>query len=640
MRHPYRRPRRRRLVYSDSYLAGPWSLILTLGLLAAAGYGIMWAIGQFQERLHRPRAEGETAAATPSSRRPTPRPRDPVEPEPVPPAAGPSAADLVPELNLAVASRELARLRGDAPRTDRQDRRALELYSRLRAAGPSDPAAEYLEPSDEIVAVDGVELRSMPPEVAAHALERAVVGPGPEPLVRFRVLRHGVPRELTVRLPYGAVPDLPGSSERLAIPNDLARQVQKEILSLPETELGPQERRQIQEILGRGEATREEMALLTRRLVRAAESQLDREAEREEFRRKLAILEKMLPSAPVPDVVATRDGRRIAGTLSEETPASIAIQTPYAKVTLPRESVAHVYLASALREEFRRRLEGSRDNPEALAELLTWSRDWHLSVHREYVAYHLLAILPDHRLARMAAGYFQAARGWIPGPSIAAGTRPSVPPPAQTRSELRPELEALGFVLRQDRWHFPVPWSVTLDSLHDPSPGVRVALAGAAVVAWHEDDTPLSRLVNPTGKPRDGSPPRLRFVAPTGTSGAASIAVEPPGEIFECRIKAFGTVVERGKGTIEVVVTPEGGEPHRLYALDQGSHESFVDVTAALRGARRFGVTARMTTTNDAYRTYARFLASLPDSREVFAVRAAVLRAAPDADRTWANARP
>jgi hypothetical protein len=47
-----------------------------------------------------------------------------------------------------------------------------------------------------------------------------------------------------------------------------------------------------------------------------------------------------------------------------------------------------------------------------------------------------------------------------------------------------------------------------------------------------------------------------------------------------------------------------------------------------------------MTTTNDAYRTYARFLASLPDSREVFAVRAAVLRAAPDADRTWANARP
>ena len=47
-----------------------------------------------------------------------------------------------------------------------------------------------------------------------------------------------------------------------------------------------------------------------------------------------------------------------------------------------------------------------------------------------------------------------------------------------------------------------------------------------------------------------------------------------------------------------------------------------------------------MTTTQDSYRTYARFLTSLPDSREVFAVRATILRPAPDADRTWLNARP
>jgi hypothetical protein len=639
MHNPYRRRRRRRLVYSDSYLAGPWSLILTLGLLAAGGYGIMWGIGKFQESLHRSSAE-ENAASAPSSRKASPRAPAATGPATGPATAGPPSAELILELNLAVASRELARLRGDALRADRQDRRALELLARLRADEPSDPAVEYLEPSDEILAVDGVELRSMPPEVAAHLLERTLVGSGPDPLVRFRVLRQGSPRELTVRLPYGALPDLPGSAERLPIPNDLAREVQKEILSLPEPELGPQERRQIQEILGRGEATREEMTFLTRRLVRAAGSQLDREAEREDFRRKRDALEKMLASAPVPDVVATRDGRRVAGTLSEETASNISIQTPYAKVTIPRDETAHLYTASSLREEFRRRFEGSRESLDALAQLLTWCRDWHLPVHREYVAFHMLGMDPEHRLARLAAGYYQIAGGWIPGPSIVAGTRPPVPPPARTRSELRPELEALGFVLRKDRWYSRVPWSLTFDSLHRPSPDVRITPAGAAVVAWHEEDTPLARLVNPTGKPPDGSPPRLRFLAPTGASGAASIAVECPGEIFECRIKAVGTVVQKGKGTVEVVVVPEGGTSHRLYMLDQGSHESFVDATAALQGARRFTVTGRMSTTLDGYRTYARFLTSLPDSREVFAVRATVLRPEPDVDRTWLNTRP
>jgi hypothetical protein len=639
MHTPYRRRRRRRLVYSDSYLAGPWSLILTLGLLAAGGYGVMWGIGKFQESLHRSPAE-ESAALAPSSRKATPRSSASAGPAPAAATAAPSSAELVLELNLAVASRELARLRGDAPRADRQDRRALDLHARLRADELSEPGVEYLEPSDEIVAVDGVELRSMPPEVAAHLLERTLVGAGPDPLVRFRVLRRGSPRELTVRLPYGAVPDLPGSAERLSIPNDLAREVQKEILSLPEAELGPQERRQIQEILGRGEATREEMTFLTRRLVRAAGSQLDRAAEREDFRRKRDALEKMLAGAPVPDVVATRDGRRVAGSLSEETPSGISLQTPYAKVIVPRDEVAHLYPASSLREEFRRRFEGSRENLDALAQLLTWCRDWHLSVHREYVAFHLLFMDPEHRLARMAAGYYQVANGWIPGPSIVAGTRPAAPPPAQTRSEIRPELEALGFVFRKDRWYSRTPWSLTLDTLHQPSPEVRVTLAGAAVVAWYEEDTPLARLVNPTGKPSDGSLPRLRFLAPTGVSGTASITVESPGEIFECRIKAIGTVVQKGKGMLEVVVIPEGGTSHRLYALDQGAYESFVDATAALRGTLRFSVSARMTTTQDSYRTYARFLTSLPDSREVFAVRATILRPAPDADRTWLNARP
>lgn len=636
MRHVHRR-RRRRLVYSDSYLAGPWSLVMTLGLLAAAAYGIVWGIGAFQEHLHKRR--GEADAGAPSSFKKPSRKAPPPQAEPALAAAA-APRDLIPELNWAVASRELARLRADPFRAERQDRRATELFSLLSSGGTAGGEGDYLEPSDQIVAVDGVELRSMPPEVAAHALERALVGSSGEPLARFRVLRHGSPRELTVRLPHGAVPDLPGSAERLSIPNELAREVQKEVLSLPETELGPQERRQIQEILGRGEATSQEMAFLTRRLVRAGTSQLDREAEREGFQRNLRTLERMLASAPVPDVLATRDGRRIAGTLSEETPASVAVQTAYVKVTVPRGDVAHLYRADELREEFRRRFEGSRDNAEALAQLLTWCRDWHLPVHREYVAFHLLSVDPDHRLARMAAGYFRAAGGWIPGPSIAAGTRPAVPSPAQTRSQIRPELEALGFVLSHDRWYARAPWSLTLDTLHQPSSDVRLALAGTAVVPWHEEDTPLSRLVNPSGKPRDGSPARLRFVAPTGPSGAASLTVEPPGEIFECQIKAAGAVLERGKGTLEVVVTPEGGKSQRLYAIDQGAHEAFVDATAVLRGSRRFSVTARLTTTPDAYRMYTRFLPSLPDSREVFAVRATVLRPAPDADRTWANARP
>jgi hypothetical protein len=632
------RTRRRRVVYSDS-VPGGLSVLVGVGLLIGAVFGVIWAVGKLKEHAEGPTAEQKAAGAPskpPSSaRRPNPG-------SVTPPPSKPELDRAATQVTLAVVAKEIARLKGDLSGQSREYGRAVEANGRFNAlAQGEETVPERLDPGDEILTVDDVDLRKYGPSDAAGRLFRAVDRMPTGTFLKFRVKRAGqeVPAYVILHGDTSLAGGDPSGAARIRVTNELAQDIQKEVLSLPETVLGRAERQQIEAILGKGEATPEEYALLTRRLATALGSNLDQEIEKDAMRSQLRAAEKLLPTAPVPDVAVTKDGRRIAGSVSSETEMALTMETPYGKVTIRRPDLVHLYTSKELRDEFDRRLETARKLPEAFPTLLTWTRDWHLPVHREVVAYHILLSDPNDRAARLAAGYYQGPGGkWVLGNSVAAGGKPASRK-AENRAQLQPELEAMGFVFRNGRWFARTPWTGKIDNLHS-APEFRISMSGVAIIPWHEEDTPQARLFNPTGKPKDGTPPRIRFLGPTGTAGSAAIVVETPGEIFECQVKASGTVIMAKMGTLEVTITPEGGSSKPLYAIDEGGNQAFADVSAIVRGKKRFTVAARMTTTNDKYHGYTRFLACLPDSKEVFAVRAVVLQPAPDIDKTWASTPP
>ena len=133
----------------------------------------------------------------------------------------------------------------------------------------------------------------------------------------------------------------------------------------------------------------------------------------------------------------------------------------------------------------------------------------------------------------------------------------------------------------------------------------------------------------------------MPFMAPSAAQGIVTLQVDAPATLADCQLRAVGGVVEQGHGArVEVFLTPEGGKSTTLYSIDQGGNDAWHDISAQVTGKRRFTVSARLTTTKDTYHTYARFLSSLPDSKQVFWVRGTILQPAPDADRVWIGARP
>jgi hypothetical protein len=638
-----------RRVNSDSYLSGPWGLLIGVGVLVLVCMGVVHVIkntydhaeGDKQEAAKKGSLTGKTGtrpAPTYSSGPNNDSNRGSGFAAP-PPAARDNLTKALGDLNLSVVLKEVARFKGDGGAVGRHGSMAASAAERVQATSAGQSVPEHFEPADEIVTVNGTDLLAMKPDDASAHLAKVVRQGDFNTMFRFRVKRGGFLRDLFLALPRETgLSDSLSATGRMKISNQFTLEIQKQVLSLPPTVLPMQERQEIEKILGKGEATPEEYAFLTRRMASDDAGQIERE--RESFTRQLGVLEKMLPTGPVADTLMTKDGRRVSGTLAGDTERAVTIETPYGKVVVNKPDVAHLYTALEIREDFNNRLTGSRDKTEALGQLLAWTRDMQMPVHREYVAYLLLQLNSENTVARVAAGYYQGPAGkWVLGTSIAAGAKPTIKQ-AQSRGELQPELESMGFTMHAGKWFTKQPWTSGIDTLHYAG-NLKMSMSGCQIMSWHEEDTPQSRLFNPTGKPKDGAVPKLRFIAPTAGTGTVTITIEAPGEIFECHVKAVGNVIERTKlGKVECYITPEGTTTQTLYSIQDSSDELFHDVTSLTRGKKKFSVSARLTTTVDKYGTYARFLQSIPDQKEVFWVKGIILMPAPEIDKTWANTRP
>jgi hypothetical protein len=636
--------RRRGISYSDG-ASSLWGWLMVAALFAGIGYGVFWAIGKVNTHASghidktpaaldkKGRLPAERNTERPSNGRPAPPPPPPPRKDLLERAAG--------DVNAAVLAKEASRYRGDQTRMAdflAEANAARRRLEEVKAGGGDVP--EHLEPGDEVVGFQDSNLAAMDPKSAGDYLGTAArsIPPGTYYKVRAKRFGGGV-KELYLFFPYPAGSGVAAGAERVKITVELTQEIQQQVLSLGPDRLPPDERRRVERILGESTCSREDYAFLIRRLAKDAAG--DAFSEKESFAQQIAALEKLLPSAPVPDAVLTKDGHRIPGTIAGETQASVSIQTALMQLTIPKDEVQIFYKSKDLRDEFDRRLKTAQRQPEAFPQLLVWCRDWLMPVHKELVAYHMMAADRNDRQARLAANFYSTGEGkWATRGNIATGGPIPAPPRPETRGEIQPLLQSYGFTEQGGKWFKRVPWQSGIDTLHQPG-NFSMRPQGLVIMSWQEDDTPQSRDASLKGRKTSNAPPRLRFLAPAAQQGIVTISIEAPALIADAQLRACGGVIERGHGArVEVFLAPDGGKSTVLYNIDEGGNDAWHDITGLVAGKKRFTVSARLTTTKDTYHTYARFLSSLPESKQTFWVRGTILQPAPDADRVWLGARP
>lgn len=628
--------RSRGISVSDS-ASSLWGWLVVAGIFAAIGYGVYVGIAKVNshasdhvrsqpgtfDKKGRVVGGGGDAPKT-----------GPVKPPPPPPrkdllerAAG--------DINAAVLAKEAARYRGDT-------RGLASYYSEAQSASRRlaeveagrGGAPEHLQPDDEVTFFQDTDLTKMDAKAAGDYLAQAARSIEPGTYYKVRSRR----KDYYLYFPYPAGAG-EAAGERVKISVDFAREISQQVLSLGPDRLYADDRKRIERILGEGSASREDYAFLVRKLAKDAAGDVFNE--KESFTSQIAALEKLIPTAAVPDAVVTKAGHRIPGQITANTPAAVSITTAVMPLTFPKDEIQLIFTTTELRAEFDRRLKTAIATPEAFPQLLSWTRDWHLPVHRELVAYYMLQTDRNNVQARLAANFHSLGEGkWETRGNIATGAPVPKAPKPETRAEIGPLLQAYGFTEEGGKWFRRVPWSTGIDTLHSPG-GFQMKAQGLVIMPWREDDTPQSRDESLKGRKTTNAPPRLRFFAPSDKVGVVTIQVDAPAPLADCQVRAVGSIIEQGHGArVEVVLTPEGGKATSLYTIDSGGNDAWFDVTPQVDGKKRFTVTARVTTTKDTYHAYARFLPSVPESKQVFWVRGTILQAAPEADRAWIGARP
>lgn len=651
-----RRTRRAHYVESGSG-AGSRVLngFLTLAFLAGGGYVAYWAYTTHKAKLAAAAPEAKPDGSAPKNPEPPPARRDAPPPPPPPPKA--VIAKACNDLNLAVMSKELSRYKGESGGERRAELTAANHRSRLeRVSAGESYVPEHLEPEDQILAIGSTfahyaDLTQLPGPDAAARITKALQKIPAGTQFRYRIRRDGRERDLYVYFHEGATVgdvrlDLP---EKVKISYELSQEVSKKFFSLPvyyqETYISRDEMETLKRILREGEASPDEYAFLTRKVLRTAAA--DASSEQEWFRKRKAELEKIIEGVRPPDIILTHDGRRYEGQIVTSTGQPdlnrpVPITTPVGRFTIFPQDIKDVRMGKDLNVEFKNRLAAAGTQVGVYQQTLVWCRELGLNAHREYTAYVMLLRDPTDRVARVNAGYHQGGGKWVLEPASLVTAQTAEIKAGDSKAELMPRLERMGFMQRGGRWYNKVAWKAGFDSLYNTG-SFRWQGQDVEMKLIREGDTPLA-LLNTQAQNREGAtPPKMRVILPLRNSGSASIAVEAPAEIAECQIKAtlviLGGINKEKMGKVELYVTPEAGKPVLLHSSQDLPAMDFFEISPIVKGKRRFTVTAYMTTTIDRFGTYARFLPSLPDTKDTFAVKGSVLQPAPDIDAIWARAR-
>ena len=153
----------------------------------------------------------------------------------------------------------------------------------------------------------------------------------------------------------------------------------------------------------------------------------------------------VLASSAAADVVHLKDGRKVEGTVVEQTDQKVVVQTKFGVNEFKASEVDRVEEKSTPKEEFKTRQAAAAGDAGALYKLYVWAKGQGLQSDAKRALRDVVKVDPDHENARKLLGYVRFGDRWVSEKEKAKLEADAV----------RKEMEANGLILHKGEWITP-----------------------------------------------------------------------------------------------------------------------------------------------------------------------------------------
>ena len=153
----------------------------------------------------------------------------------------------------------------------------------------------------------------------------------------------------------------------------------------------------------------------------------------------------LLASGASADIVHLKDGRKVEGTVVEQTDKKVVVQTKFGVNEFKASEVERVEEMATPKEEFKKRLAAAEGDAGAIYKLYVWAKGQGLKSDAKKALREVVKIDPDHENARKLLGYVKFGDRWVSEKEKAKLEADAV----------RKEMEAKGLVLHKGEWITP-----------------------------------------------------------------------------------------------------------------------------------------------------------------------------------------
>jgi serine/threonine protein kinase len=464
-------------------------------------------------------------------------------------------------------------------------------------------AGKRMEPSRTIAFADDLRawLRAFRPGVSAQVIvarKKQIVAYActfPERTPELVAIAHQAGVTLGETPGYVAPPAEVLPPAAAPIPDSLLDGLRARLAALPQgyRDLLPyQDRGRADALLLARQGSAEDTGFLAGRFTELLRKAEDEQKQIETRRRELEA--RIADAAAQTDAVVCKDGRRIEGTLLEETETQVKVKARFGAVTISRDDVARIERGKGAAAEFRAAYAAAIGKKADLMRLVSFARDKKLSPQQELAALGVVALDPADERARADAGLPRSPYGAsTEAEAAAAAGRIEYQGRTFTPDQFRQELKSLGYVQLNGVWCEKVSKVLKIDNLYRDEAKLPVIFKGAAVQSQtHTERDTVYDFRTKSWVPRTKTISDARYIG----GGVCLIEIAAPGDLVEARVHARSQVAKTGGSvTVSAVVDPGEQIGKILYTLSApGENDGSHDATEKVAGRSRFYVRAQV----------------------------------------------
>ncbi|HXX92190.1 MAG TPA: hypothetical protein VEN81_01065, partial [Planctomycetota bacterium] len=317
-----------------------------------------------------------------------------------------------------------------------------------------------------------------------------------------------------------------------------------------------------------------------------------------EFGGRVADLEpKLIEGGTAVDILHFKDGRKLEGSLEEETEETVKLRSRFGSVKFPRSEIARIEKGKGSGVELRARYAAAKGKKEELLALGIWCKDHGLTQGKELAWWSVLLLDPGQERCRAELGLEKTPGASDPTVQVKDG-KIEWNGKTYTFDELRRELESLGYVLLNGVWCEKVVRTFKIDNLYKDEGKYLILGSGPGVRTRTEnrEETVYSVATKSWGT-RTKQVTLGRYIGGGPPNGTVHLQIDSPGDLIECRVKARSQVARTGDSvTVSVVADPSDLAPKVLYSLSApGELWPTYDASDKVRGLPRFCIRAQVT---------------------------------------------